>query len=210
MKKSTTQRSIAIAGTAAALTLAGTLIPGAAQAGPKVKFGSTLDATVQPSTSGPGLYCDPLNLAATCSFVMNEAYGRPDGGEKSPVTGTLKKVRVISGTAGSFQLQLVKARQIAGEWQAKVKATGPEITVVGQGDANWDNDSYRVEKFPVNMHIKKGWRLSMVSTKTSAVRCSSGGDNTLLYQPPLQSGSDYRNATGDDGCWPLIEGVVKQ
>lgn len=203
-------KSTAIAGAAAVLTLAGTVIPGSAQAAPKVKFGSALNATVQPSNSVPGLYCDPLDLTAKCSFVMNEAYGRPDGGEKSPVTGTLKKIRVISGAPGTFTLQLVKAREVGGEWQAKVKATGPQITVTGQQQANWDNDDYLVEKFPVNMYIKKGWRLSMVATKTSAVRCSSGGDNTLLYQPPLQSGSDYRNATGDDGCWPLIEGVVKQ
>ena len=140
---------------------------------------------------------------------MNEAYGRPDGGEMAPVAGTLKRVRVISGGAGSFQLQLVKAREVGGVWQARVKAEGPQITLTGQDQANWDTDNYKVESFKVNMPIKKGWRLSMKSNTTSAVRCSSGGDNTLLFQPPLTSGSGFQAATSDDGCWTLIEGVIK-
>ena len=39
------------------------------------------------------------------------------------------------------------------------------------------------------------------------VRCSSGGDNTLLYTPPL--GSSFRPATSTDGCWILIEAVIR-
>lgn len=191
-----------------ALAAAAIVIPvQSAQA--KVNFGSELNPTIQPSNSLPGLACDQMDPSTTCSFVMNEAYGRPDGGEMAPVAGTLKRVRVISGGAGSFQLQLVKAREVGGVWQAKVKAEGPQITVTGQSQANWDTDNYKVESFKVNMPIKKGWRLSMKSTTTSAVRCSSGGDNTLLFQPPLTPGSGFRPATGDDGCWTLIEGVIK-
>jgi len=118
-------------------------------------------------------------------------------------------VRVISGAAGTFQLQLVKAKEVNGVWQAKVKAQGPTINLTGQDDSNWDTDNYKVEVFKVHMYIKKGWRLAMKATSTSAVRCSSGGDNTLIFTPPLASNQGYRPATSDDGCWPLIEGVVK-
>lgn len=209
-----TTSALALAGASALLATPSLADPGslAEAGGPsnKVKFGSVLNPTIQPSNSLPGLYCDQMNPATTCSFVMNEAYGRPDGGEKSPAKGTLKKVKVIAGGAGSFQLQLVKAKEVAGVWQAKVKAQGPVITVEGQDQANLDSDSYKVEAFKVNMPIKKGWRLSMKSSSTSAVRCSSGGDNTLIFAPPLQSGAGFEQASGDDGCWPLIEGVVKR
>ena len=35
---------------------------------------------------------------------MNEAYGRPDGGEKSPQEGKITKIRLIGLNAGSLQL----------------------------------------------------------------------------------------------------------
>ena len=197
-----------IAAAAITLTMAGTVIPTQANA-TKVKFGSELNETVQPSNSLPGLPCDPMNPGASCSFVQNEAYGRPDGGEKAPHKGTLKKVRVIAGGPGSFTLQLVKSKQVGGVWQSKVKAVGPTILYSGQSDQNWDFDIYKVETFRVNMPIKKGWRLAMKSSGTSAVRCSSGGDNTLLHNPPLGLGWGFQPVTSDDGCWTLIEGVIK-
>lgn len=199
-----------LAGTAAAALVGGaSLLPATASAASKAKFGSRLDPTVQPSNSTPGHPCDENMPGATCSFVMNEAYGRPDGGELAPVNGVLKQVRVISGEAGTFKLQLVKAREVNGVWRAKVKANGPTITLQGQSETNWENDDYLVESFRVNIPIKKGWRLAMKATSTSAVRCSSGGDNTLIYTPALAAGA-YRDATSDDGCWPLIEGVIKR
>lgn len=202
------RKTAIIATSALALTMAGTIIPTQANAA-KVKFGSELNETVQPSNSFPGLYCDPLDLGAYCSFVQNEAYGRPDGGEKAPYSGTLKKVRVIAGGQGSFTLQLVKSKQVGGMWQSKVKAVGPMFEYDGQSNQNWDFDNYKVETFRVNMPIKKGWRLAMRSTDTSAIRCSSGGANTLLHNPPLSYGLGWQNASGDDGCWTLIEGVIK-
>lgn len=196
--------------TMAAIALTMASIPAQANAaGPRVNFGSQLDSSVQPSNSTPAHQCDPISLMTTCTFVMNEAYGRPDGGEKAPVSGTLKKVRVISGATGSFRLQLVKARQVNGIWRAKVKAQGPIINLQGQDQSNWDSSNYKVEEFKVNMPIRKGWRLSMAATSTSAVRCSSGGDNTLIFSPSLAPGAGSRDATSDDGCWPLIEGVIK-
>jgi hypothetical protein len=206
-----TKRIIAarlVAGTAAATLMGAAALSPATASAAKVKFGSRLNPTVQPSNSTPAHPCDEAMPGATCSFVMNEAYGRPDGGEKAPASGVLKRVRVIAGEPGTFRLQLVKAKEVNGVWRAKVKANGPKITLQGQTETNWENDDYRVESFRVNLPIKKGWRLAMKAKSTSAIRCSSGGDNTLIFNPPLTRGG-FVDASSDDGCWPLIEGVIK-
>ena len=41
------------------------------------------------------------------------------------------------------------------------------------------------------------------------VRCSSGGDNTLIYQPSLLAGGGFRAASDTDGCWLLMEAVIR-
>ncbi|MFN8125831.1 MAG: hypothetical protein U0R64_04900 [Candidatus Nanopelagicales bacterium] len=208
MKKTTI-----LAGTTAALAAGALLVPqGAANAAEKVKFGAALNPSVQPSNSLPGLGCPGMGVDPTCSFVQNEAYGRPGDGHKAPVSGTLRKVRVISGGSGSFRLQLVKARYNAGMgyWEGRSKAVGPVLHVEGQQPENWDTDTYRVEKFRVNIPIRRGWQLSMISNTTSAVRCSSGGANTLMFQSPLASGEGFRPASDYDGCWTLIEGVIRR
>ena len=83
------------------------------------------------------------------------AYGRPDGGEKAPAQGTLKRVRVIAGGPGSFKLQLVKSKNVGGVWKSRVKAVGPKITYTGQSAENWDMDNYKVESFRVNIPIRR-------------------------------------------------------
>lgn len=193
----------------AAISVVALLIaPSFASAG-LVKFGSKLNSTVQPSNSLPGLDCEHQDQSKSCTFVMNEAYGRPNGGEKAPKSGILKRIRVISGGPGSFRLQLTKAKEVSGEWQGKATRNGPKIKLKGQTQANFDSDVYKVETFKVEMLIKKGERLSMKAKKTSAIRCSSGGDNTLIFIPPLLAGGGFKSVTNDDGCWPLIEGVIK-
>lgn len=202
------RKSAVLATSAVALTVAGTLVPTQANAA-KVNFGSELNETVQPSNSLPGLACDWIDPSVECSYVQNEAYGRPDGGEQAPADGTLKKVRVIAGGPGSFTLQLVKSKLIGGVWNSKVKATGPTFFYNGQSMANWDADVYSTETFRVNMPIKRGWRLAMKTTDTSAIRCSSGGDNTLIHYTALLPGWSFEPVAGTDGCWTLIEGVIK-
>lgn len=174
----------------------------------KTKFGAKLNSQVQPSNSLPGLACDEMDPAALCTFVMNKAYGRP-GAEKAPEKGKLKKLRIVAGDSGDYRVQLVKARYKNGGWEAKVKKNGPMIHVDGQDQANWDNDNYKVEKFKIGMKIKKGWRIALQGYGASAVRCSSGGDKTLIFKPQLHEGWGWQGATDDDGCYPLVEGVIK-
>ena len=182
------------------------IIPALSAAAP-VKFGSKLNPTVQPSNSLPGLDCG--EVAGPCTFVQEEAYGRPDGGELAPKTGTIKKIRLIAGGPGSFKLQIAKVKRstLFGTNEAKVVANGPRINYQGQTEVNDEAGSYRVETFNVDVPVKKGQQLALKGNITSMVRCSSGGPNTLIYTPPL--GSTSRPATETDGCWILMEAVIR-
>lgn len=191
---------------AAIAVVAMTIAPAAGSAA--VKFGSKLNPTVQPSNSLPGLRCGQ-EAPGPCTMVQQEAYGRPDGGELAPKTGTIKKIRLIAGGPGSFKLQVAKVKRstLFGTNEAKVVHNGPRISYQGQTEANFEEDSYRVETFDVDVPVKKGQQLALKGNVTSMVRCSSGGANTLLYTPPL--GSGFRPATDTDGCWLLIEAVIR-
>lgn len=192
---------------AAIAVIAMTIVPATVMAAP-VKFGSKLNPTVQPSNSLPGLKCGP-EVAGPCAFVQQEAYGRPDGGELAPKTGTIKKIRLIAGGPGSFKLQIAKVKRstLFGTNEAKVVASGPRISYQGQTEANFEDSSYRVETFDVDVPVQKGQQLALKGNVTSMVRCSSGGPNTLIYTPPL--GSAFRPATETDGCWILMEAVIR-
>ncbi|HEU5062517.1 MAG TPA: hypothetical protein VFT79_05110 [Solirubrobacterales bacterium] len=192
---------------AAIAVIAMTIVPATSMAAP-VKFGSKLNPTVQPSNSLPGLDCGE-GVSGPCTMVQNEAYGRPDGGELAPKTGTIKKIRLIAGGPGSFKLQIAKVKRstLFGTNEAKVVHNGPRISYQGQTEANEESGSYRVETFNVNVPVKKGQQLALKGNITSMVRCSSGGDNTLIYTPSL--GSAFRPATETDGCWILMEAVIR-
>jgi hypothetical protein len=200
------------AGIVAALAaVAMMIVPAAGMAASPVKFGSKLNPTVQPSNSLPGLPCSQEAPGTTCTMIQNEAYGRPDGGELAPKTGTIKRIRLIAGGPGSFKLQIAKVKRstLFGTNEAKVVANGPRIDYTGQTEANFENDDYKVESFAVDVPVKKGQQLALRGNITSMIRCSSGGDNTLIYTPPLLSGSSFRAAGSTDGCWILMEAVIR-
>ena len=192
---------------ATAASLALMVIPASGLASAPVKFGAKLNSTVQPSNSLPGLTCSgPETPLEPCTMVLNEAYGRPDGGEFAPKTGTIKKIRLIAGGPGSFRLMAVK--KINGT-DAIAKRYGQRISYSGQSESAEEEGDYRVESFPVEMKIKKGEQLALRGSITSMIRCSSGGDNTLIYSPPLFLGGSFTPASNTDGCWLLMEAVIR-
>jgi hypothetical protein len=195
---------VALAGLLAAM-----VAPASGFASAPIKFGAKLNPTIQPSNSLPGLKCSQEAPGTSCTMVQNEAYGRPDGGELAPKTGTIKKIRLIAGGPGSFKLQIAKVKRstLFGTNEAKVVYNGPRISYQGQTEANDESGSYRVETFDVNVPVKKGQQLALKGNITSMIRCSSGGDNTLVYTPTL--GSAFRPATSTDGCWILMEAVIR-
>jgi hypothetical protein len=203
-------RLAVIAATVASLALMVAPATGLAKA--PVRFGAKLDPTVQPSNSLPGLPCDQQSLVP-CTMVQNEAYGRPDGGELAPRSGTIRKIRLIAGGPGTFRLQIAKVKRstLFGSNEARVVANGQLIHYQGQSEANWESDSYRMETFDVNVPVKKGQQLAMHTNGVpmSAIRCSSGGDNTLIYRGGLKLNAPFTPATETDGCWILIEAVIR-
>lgn len=204
MKSITAPKFARRAGIVAALaSVALMAVPASGIAAAPVKFGSKLNPTVQPSNSQPGLSC--LGGGA-CTMVQNEAYGRPDGGERAPKTGTIKRIRVIAGGPGSFRPQIATVR---GDQAAKVTYTGPKLSYAGQTEANYESDSYKVEAFKVNIPVKKGQQLALRGNISSMIRCSSGGDNTLLYSPALRPRNPFQAKSSDDGCWILMEAVIR-
>jgi hypothetical protein len=206
-RTSTAQKIARLAGFAAALaSLALMAVPATGLAKAPVEFGAKLDPTVQPSNSLPAHPCSQENPGAACTMIENDAYGRA-GVERAPRSGTIKKIRLIAGGPGSFRLQVAKVRQ--SDDAAKVVASGPKISYTGQSEANWESDDYRVESFSVDVPVKKGQQLALRGNYTSMVRCSSGGPNTLIYQPPLVLGGSFTPATDTDGCWILMEAVIR-
>jgi hypothetical protein len=182
---------------AAAATL--TLVSSADAA---TKFGAKLTPEVQPSNASEAHPCEPA--PGKCSRISMEAYGRPAGGHQAPKDGTIKKIRIIAGEQGSFRLQLARAR--AEQEKARVTYTGPRLSYDGQPDGN---EPYAIESFKVNVHVEKGDHLGILSRKTSMLRCSSGGANQLLFQPPLSVGGPFQTADATDGCWLLLEAVYE-
>jgi hypothetical protein len=207
-RKSTAQKIARRACIAAALTsLALAVAPATGVAKPPVKFGAKLNSTVQPSNSLPGLTCNgPETALEPCTMVLNEAYGRPDGGEFAPKTGTIKKIRLIAGGPGSFRLMAVKKTNGT---DAIAKRYGQRISYTGQSESAEEEGDYRVESFPVEMKVKQGEQLALRGSITSMIRCSSGGDNTLIYTPPLFLGGSFTPASNTDGCWLLMEAVIR-
>jgi hypothetical protein len=189
---------------AALLTLAAAITALVAGAGTAqgASFGSDLNSSVQPSNAGTAHDCE---AGGKCTWVMGEAYGNP-GGEDSPKTGYLRKLKLIAGEAGKFKLQIVKTTS---DGHTKVKRNGPKIRYEGQDQYNWDNDDYKVEKFKTHVKIKAGERLAIKTRSTSTLRCSSGGPNNLQHNPPLKKKDGYRIYDDTDGCWMLLEGKVK-
>ena len=85
---------------------------------------------------------------------------------------------------------------------------GQRISYRGQVESAEEEGDYKVESFDVDMKIKKGEQLALRGSITSMIRCSSGGDNTLIYTPPLFLGGYFTPASDTDGCWLLMEAVV--
>jgi len=169
-----------------------------------VRFGSRLTTDTQPSNATPAHWCnDPEpEPHPVCTWVMQEAYGRPDGGHKAPKAGTIGKVRVIACEPGSFKIQL--ARSKASNDTARVIRSGPKVSYPGDPDG-CDDENYTINTIKVDFDVRKGEQIAIRAKRTGALRCSSGGSNTLLFDPPLTPGGAFTDATETDGCWMLVE-----
>ena len=157
------------------------------RASPRPRSSSAPSSTPPPTPSNslPARPCDEMHPGRACTIIENEARYRPNGGERAPKSGTIKQIRLVAGGPGSFQLQIaqVKRSTLLGTNEAKVVRNGPVIHYTGQTEANFEDDSYKVESFKVNVPVKKGQYLAIKAKSTSALYCAGGGDNILTYTP---------------------------
>jgi hypothetical protein len=197
-----TIRRLAVSAVLAATAL--TAVPAAGHAA-TVKFGAKLGPNVQPSNAGSGHPCSDPEPTLACTRVMMDAYGRPNGGARAPRDGVITRLRLIANVPGQFRLQIARANPQ--NEVGRVLRAGPVIHYQGQSDPN--ADTYEVESFDVHVPVHQGERLAIRGNNTSLLRCSSGGANTLVYIPPLVAKGDSRPASDHDGCWLLLEAVVR-
>jgi hypothetical protein len=177
----------------------------AAQAG-EVHFGAALDKHTQPSNAGTGDFCNVNTKHNDCSFVLMQAYqcefGSCTNGHLAPQDGTINKISLIACAPGSFVLQIAQAN--ATTKKSNVISSGPAINYKGD-PKQCDGNTYQIESFAVNVPVKQGQYLAVDTQKVGFVRCSGGGANMLLYDPPLADGVTARKANGQDGCFMLLE-----
>jgi hypothetical protein len=170
-------------------------------------FGTNLSPDLQPSNAGQPHPCeDSTGAPGACTWVENEAYtnGDPSTQTVAPKTGTIKRISWIAGAPGSFKFQVVKVKA-----NGEAKATFESKTINYNGQSDPDADTYEIESAKVKAPVKKGQYLAIEASETSMLRCSSGGDNVLLYQPALSPGDAFAPQTADDGCWLLLQAKIK-
>jgi hypothetical protein len=176
----------------------------AASAAP-VRFGARLTTDTQPQ---PALWCDEPNEDPphpTCTWVMNEAFGRPGGGHRAPKAGIIGKVRLMSCEPGSLRVQVV--RKSPGSETYRVVRNGPTLSYQGdpQGCGEDDDGVYPVETFSTGFSVAKGDRIAIRADRTGTLRCGSGGDHTWLFDAGLKVGGAAREPDDDQGCFLLVE-----
>lgn len=184
-------------------------IAAAASAAP-VRFGAKLAADVQPQ---PAQWCDEPNEEPphpTCTWIMEEAFGRAGTGVKAPKAGTIGKVRLMSCEPGTLSVQV--ARKVPGGTQYRVVRNGPVINYQGDPELCGEDDDgiYPVESFKTSFIVKKGDRIAIRADRTGTLRCGSGGDHTWQFDPPLAAGGPSRSPSDDDGCFLLMEWQYKK
>jgi hypothetical protein len=182
------------------------------------KFGSRLNTTIQPSNAGQGRWCDEFTSGEedpphpTCTWILNEAYVHsatidPRAHARAPRDGYVDKVKVISCGPGSFRLQIAKVKRAV--HQAKVVRQSGVLSYAGDPD-HCDDETYTVNTINLspNLRVYKGQFLAVRAKQIGFLRCSSGGDNTLIFDPYLPVGGTYEDESTDDGCWMLLEAVM--
>lgn len=174
-------------------------------------FGIRLDH--EPSNSAPAHNCredgseDPT---PACTRVALNDGNAVAGGLRAPRNGTIVKFRVRAGAPGQLTFRLVRLRQLGydpaiGDYAGfgRGAGTGPTVQVAGRGF----DEQNPVEEFRARLKVRKGDYLGIDSTATSALYCSGGGNNQMIFSPTL--GRAFRASTQTEGCELLVQAVMK-
>jgi len=163
-----------------------------------IGFGAKLTTSSQPTGSEKCDQNGDIPDNATCTWVATTAFENGDH-FKAPRDGTIKTVKLISCQAGSFVLQIARAKPSLG--QAKVVRNGPTIHYAADpfvSDGNpetfcgGDDGVYVIQSFPVNVPVKTGDFIAAKAKRLGFIH-NSGGGNTFLFAPPLAPGGPFEN-----------------
>lgn len=172
--------------TSTALGILSLLSIGTQASGQEV-FGSKLNHQLTPPQ-----FCDQNDKAKVCTWLLEIGQKNP-GKTTAPRDGTIGKIRLMACSPGTLVLQVARAKPAADT--ARVIQSGPLINY--QGDQkNCKSSNFQIEEFDVNVPVRKGDFLAVVTNRV-AFLYNSGGDGSLPFFPPLPDGGPSREASED-------------
>ena len=199
------RRLPAVGVAAATITLA---LPGAGEAR-QVSFGSTLN---QPPTHfDPPATCDPTGAdrdVGPCTRVAVgfAATGAVSNAERSPVSGTIRRVRIRAAAPDTLRVTLARVDSFdreGGQGRARVVSRGRLVRLRGRGLS-----ARPVESFRANMRVRRGDYLALEGSSFTAIRCQGGDTEQLVFTPALEPFAGFESSEYFDDCTPLVQATV--
>jgi hypothetical protein len=169
-------------------------------------FGSRLNHS--PANAGNTCAENGVSGPALCTHV-GSFYPGTSGHARSPVGGTITKIRLRAEGPTTLVVKVVQVRNVSSDHRhGQAKATAKSRTLNVQGSTDSDGNSL-VESFNVHLKVQKGEELAVDTTSNTAEYCADGTPGQLLFDPILALGHGFRSAGGVDGCLMLVQAVVK-
>jgi hypothetical protein len=195
--------------TAAVVALSAAAVVPAAASAHLTAFGSSLNHS--PANAGSTCAENGVMGPALCTHVASFFPGT-SGKAKSPVKGTIVKIRLRAEAPTKMTFRVVSVRHLGANHksgQAKAANKSQTVSVHGPTQDQAENGIYPVEAFKVKLKVKKGQMIAVDTKSNTAEYCADGTPGQLLFSPNLKVGQNFRSAGGYDGCLALIRAVVK-
>jgi len=173
------------------------------------KFGAKLTGALDPVGANPPHKCLPLSGGCTRAGVNYTATGAIQGNITAPVSGSIKRVRLIAATQGNFRLMVLKLNNVdltAGTALGKAKKKSPRISYQGNGFTSKPIEHFNLKP---GIRVKQGDYLGIRARKTSALDCRPTSVHQVLFQPPLGIGGGFVASRAFDHCQLLIQAIIK-
>src|SRR5882757_7354724 len=183
------------------------LVPSVASA--NTWFGSSLDH--EPANAGSSCNPDDSVPPPMCTHI-GSFYPGTSGHVKSPVNGTIVAFRVFAQGPTTMTFKLVRVRNVSADHehgQARVVAKGRTVQVQGPTQAQQDDGTFQIERFPVHLKVHKGDEIAIDTTSNTAEYCSDGTPGQLTFTPSLGMRNSFRSSTSVDTCLMLVQAVAR-
>jgi hypothetical protein len=195
---------------------------GLAPAQAATKFGSDLKnrhgEVIRPQWERICAQEDPFLAQGPCDRVAVRFLAtRPGQHRRAPKTGTINELRLVARFSGSFEFELAKVKHIHGrcgesscDGKAMIVHRGPEIHYVRSGHGQGD---YRIQRFPVHVHVRKGEYLGIEADRQSLYTCTRYSPviaQQLIFQPLLPVGGPFEPRDGYSDCTLLLQAVYRK